>query len=199
VRLAVAAGLLLLAPGAFAAAPEYALVPAQSTLTFVGVQQGEKFTGKFPAFTARVRYAPGDLAGSSLEATIEVPKLDTASQDRDQALAGGEWFDFAKYPTASFRTVAIRPAPKGAVADAQLSIKGHTRRILFPFTWTASATGAVLDARVTLDRLEFGLGAGEWADESIIGRTVEVAVHLVLVPVPTPAPAPVKPPARKTG
>jgi polyisoprenoid-binding protein YceI len=35
---------------------------------------------------------------------------------------------------------------------------------------------------VRLDRRDFGLGTGEWADESVVARPVEVNVHLTLRP-----------------
>jgi polyisoprenoid-binding protein YceI len=163
-----------------AAAPLYAVVPAQSSLSFVGTQQGEKFTGAVRDFDARIEYAADDLATSKLDVTIRVKSMDTKSPDRDQALATADWFDFAKFPTATFRTVAIRATPSGPVGDADLTIKGRTKRIAFPFVWKATGTGATLDARVTLDRLDFGLGAGDWADESMVGRKVDVVVHLAL-------------------
>ncbi len=177
------------------AAPSYVVVPAQSSLNFVGTQQGEKFTGAIRDFDARIAYAADDLATSRLDVTIGVKSMDTKSPDRDQALATADWFDFAKFPTATFRTVAIRATPTGPVGDADLTIKGHTKRIAFPFTWKPAGTGATLDARVTLDRLDFGLGAGDWADESTVGRKVEVVVHLTLVAGPASTPA--KPPAGK--
>ena len=88
----------------------------------------------------------------------------------------------------------MRATATGAVADADVTIKGRTKRIAFPFTWSGRAGGATLDARVTLDRLDFGLGAGEWADESMVGRKVDVIVHLTLGPPAVPAtPPPAKP------
>ena len=174
------------------AAPLYSVVAAQSSLTFVGTQQGETFTGTIRDFDAAIRYAPDDLAGSKLDVTIRVKSIDTRSPDRDQALATGDWFDFARFPTATFRTVAIRAGATGPVGDADLTIKGHTKRIAFPFVWKATGPSATLDARVTLDRLDFDLGGGEWADESAVGRKVEVVVHLALAPA-APAPAGRKP------
>lgn len=190
---ALGAGILAAMPAA--AAPLYAVVPAQSSLSFVGTQQGEKFTGAIRDFDARIEYAPDELATSKLDVTIRVKSMDTKSPDRDQALATADWFDFAKFPTATFRTVAIRATPSGPVGDADLTIKGRSKRIAFPFSWKASANGATLDAHVTLDRLDFGLGAGDWADESMVGRTVEVVVHLTLAAPPAPAP-PAKPTAK---
>ena len=177
--------LALAAAAAHAEAPVWSVVPAQSSVTFVGTQQGEKFTGAFATFTARIQFAPADAASSRFEAVLQMASVATRSVERDDALATSAWFDNMHYPVATFRTVAVHAAAAGAAggtADADLTIKGRTRRIVFPFGWQARPGGALLDARVTLDRLEFGVGAGEWADESIIGHQVEVIVHLVLVP-----------------
>jgi cytochrome b561 len=184
---AVGAGLVLLSTAALAA-PLRPVVAAQSALSFIGTQQGERFTGVFREFDARIEYTTGDLPGSRFEVTIPLKSLDSKSADRDQSLATADWFDFSHFPTATFRTVTMRATPNGVVADADLTIKGRTQRIAFPFTWKESATGATLDARLTLDRLTFGLGAGEWADDSTVGRKVEVVVHLTLGPAPVAAP-----------
>ncbi len=169
------------------AAPVHPILFAQSSLAFSGNQQGERFTGVFRSFEARIEFAVDDLAGSRLEVTIPLKALDSKNTERDQALATRDWFDVGRYPTATFRTLTMRPAAGGAVADAELSIKGHTKRLTFPFTWKATATGATLEAHVTLDRLDFGLGEGEWADDDTIGRKIGVLVHLTLgLPVPSP-------------
>jgi polyisoprenoid-binding protein YceI len=187
-RLALAAlGICALVATPAAAAPRYTVDAAQSSLGFVGTQQGEKFTGAIRDFDAQVEYAADDLAASKLEVIIRLKSMDTKSPDRDQALATADWFDFAKYPTATFRTVAIRSTASGPVGDADLTIKGHTKRIAFPFAWKTAGAGATLDARVTLDRLDFGLGGGDWADESMVGLKVEVVVHLTLAAAPAPA------------
>ena len=168
-----------------AAAPAWTVDPAQSTLTFVGTQQGEKFTGTIKRFRAAIRFAPADLATSSLDVSMDLTSIDTKSPDRDQALATDTWFDYKRYATATFKSVGpLRASAQGATADADLTLRGKTKRIAFPFRWTAAGTNATLDARVTLDRMDFGLGAGEWADDSVIGHKVDVIVHLRLTPAP---------------
>ena len=177
----VVAGLCWL-PAA-SAAPAWTMDPTQSTLSFIGTQQGEKFTGVIKRFRPVVRYAPGDLPGSSLDVSMDLTSIDTKSPDRDQALATDAWFDYKHFATATFKSVgALRASAGGATADADLTIRGKTKRIVFPFRWSATGTGATLDARVTVDRMDFGLGTGEWADDSAVGHKVDVVVHLVLKP-----------------
>jgi polyisoprenoid-binding protein YceI len=168
------------ASAAWADAPAYSAVAAQSSVTFVGTQQGERFSGVIRDFDARVAYASDEISTSRMDVVIRLASLDTKNEERDQELAGADWFDVARYPTASFRVATIRMTPAGPVGDAELTIKGHTKQLAFPFTWTADGGSATLDARVTLDRLDFGLGAGEWADETIVAHKVEVIVHVRL-------------------
>jgi polyisoprenoid-binding protein YceI len=175
--------LALVLPGlAPAAPPLLSADPAQSSLSFVATQQGEKFTGQVKSFQATVQYAAEDLAASHLEASMDIKSIDTKSSERDQALAGSDWFDVAHYPKATFRTTAIRMTAAGPEADAELTLRGHLQKIVFPFRYAPAGSGATLDAKVRLDRRDFGLGTGEWADESVVARPVEVHVHLALRP-----------------
>jgi cytochrome b561 len=178
--LCAALALLALPIAAQAAVPTWAVDPARSTLTFEGSQQGEKFTGTFAKFQALVQYDEKEIADSKIEVTIDLRSVDSHAKDRDQTLTGSDFFDVAHQPSATFRTVAMRMTARGPTADADLTIKGKTQRIAFPFRFTVNGSDATLDGRVTLDRLDYGLGAGEWADESVVGRKVEVTTHLVL-------------------
>ena len=160
-------------------------VATGSTLQFQGAQQGEKFVGAIRAYDAKIAFDPADTAHSLFDVSMQLKSIDSTSLERDQAMQTVDWFDTGHYPLATFRTVAFRSRGTGWVADADLSSKGRTKRIAFPFQFQKSATGAILDAKVALNRLDFGLGAGEWADDSMVGHRVEVWVHLVLA-----APAP---------
>ena len=180
-------------------------VQAGSSLQFQGTQQGEKFTGAIKQFDARINFDPGQLANSSFEVTMQLKSMDTRSTERDLAMQTSDWFDVSHYPIATFKTTSFRQTPQGVAADADLTIKGRSKHIIFPFVWQKTPAGATLDAKVPLDRLDFGLGAGEWSDESMVGHRVDVIVHLVLGPaVATPDPvAPksnvhqTKPPSQK--
>jgi len=181
-RASVLAALLVASTAAWSQAPDYPVRANASSVTFEGRQQGERFTATLRSFDARIRYSPDDLSGSLFDVTLQLRSVDSRNAERDQAMATPDWFDVARYPVATFKTVDFRTTPTGVVADADLTIRGRTKRIVFPFTFVRSASGATLDARVALDRLDFGLGAGEWSDESTIAHRVEVSVHLTLDP-----------------
>ena len=174
----------LLGMGAIAHAAQWLQQPG-STLSFSGTQQGEPFKGAFGTFQSDVRFDPAALADAHLDVRIDIASADTANSERDQTMLGSDFFDSARFPKARFTTSAIREvAPGKYEADAQLSIRDKTVKLKFPFSWQGDAGSAELLAQVSLDRLAFGIGTGDWEDEGTVGRTVTVDVRLKLKPKP---------------
>ncbi len=150
-----------------------------SSLKFTGIYQEEPFVGTFP-FKASIIFDAAKLATSQLDVEISVTGVNSENEERDTALADPVWFDFAKYPQARFVTESISRTATGYVAQANLTIRGISRKIKFPFTFVESKGAAKLTAQVTLNRLDFGLGAGEWEDAELIAHEVQVDVVLTL-------------------
>jgi polyisoprenoid-binding protein YceI len=154
---------------------------AGSTLKFSGIQQGEAFEGGFGRFTSSIRFDPTALAEAKFDVSIDIASADSANSERDETLLGAEFFDSTRFPKARFVTSAFRQiAPGKFEADATLTIRDKSVALKFPFTWTGDAKAAELKAKVTLDRLAFDVGTGEWEDEETVGRKVDVNVYLKL-------------------
>ena len=170
--------LLLLLP-LHAGATDYVVDPARSHLSFSGSAQGEAFEGRFARYSATVSI---DGAATSVTAEVDVTSVDTQNSERDETLATAEFFDFAKFPKATFRTTACRAAGAGRFeCDAELTIRDKTVKLAFPFTINEGGK-ATLDAKVTLDRTQFDVGTGDWSGEDAVAHAVEVTVHLALAP-----------------
>lgn len=171
-----------------AQAKSWSVDAAASKLGFIGSYQEEPFSGKFP-FEAIIEFDPSALALAKLDVTVSVSKVDSENEERDAALSEPDWFDFAKFPQARFVTTAIKETASGYLADATLTIRNTTRKITFPFSWSERDGIATLKAKITLNRLDYGLGAGEWEDPEVIGHEVEVNVLVIARPKPSPKPA----------
>lgn len=153
-----------------------------SKLSFEGTQQGEVFSGQFKKFNAQIMFDPTDLAHAKFDVSVDIASVDSQNSERDDAVRGTDWFDSQRFPQARFVTTAFRALGPGKFeADASLSIRGKTIPLKFPFSWKVNNGGAELNAQVTLDRLAFGIGAGDWADEELVGAKVKVSVDLKLV------------------
>jgi polyisoprenoid-binding protein YceI len=159
----------------------YTRVCGVSHLQFVGKQQGEAFTGEFKEFYGVIDFDPLKLATSKLNINIDLRSVGSKSPDRDSALATAAWFDTGKTPIANFVTTQIKAVDKTHyLADATLQIKTYKKPVKFSFSFVTDPKGARLIGTAKLNRLDFALGAGEWADASVIGHDVDVKVDLVL-------------------
>jgi polyisoprenoid-binding protein YceI len=148
-------------------------------LGFVASWEGSEFEGVFHHFDAAVAFDPADLAGSHFEVKVDVTSTDTQSSDRDEGLADPEWFDFAHYPQATFVTSSIGALSDGRYeAKGTLTIKGVSREVSFPFTWREQDGTAKLQGETVLQRTDFHIGEGEWAEDDSIGMSVRVLADL---------------------
>lgn len=152
-----------------------------SSLTFVALYDGGEFEGRFENFDTRITLDPEQPDGGCLQAVIRIVSVNTENEERDDALVGNDWFTLAKYPEARFVTTGIRHlTDHNYVADARLTIRDMTRELRFPFTFDVTGDAARLQAEVTLNRLDYHIGQGDWADDDLIGYPVRVRVDLHL-------------------
>jgi polyisoprenoid-binding protein YceI len=179
---AFAAPLLLLAAGA-AAAADWTLRPDGSSLRFSGTAQGEAFEGRFAEFAPKIRFDPAALDGARFEVTVKLASADSKNQERDETLAGTDFFDVANYPEARFIATEFAAREDGGFeARGALELRGTRQPVTLVFRWQAVEGGARLEGEARLDRTAFGVGGGDWADPEMIAHEVEVKTTLVLAP-----------------
>jgi polyisoprenoid-binding protein YceI len=173
----LAGGLLLASP--VWAADSWTTVPSDSALTFQGTQMGADFTGQFQSFSADIAFSPDDLAGSKVDVTIDMMSAATGSADRDTQIPQGPWFAAEDHPTARFVTTAIAPgADGGYLAQADLTIRDVTKPVEIPFTVAIDGAKAVADGSLTIDRVDYHVGLGEWESGDAVGREVTITFHV---------------------
>lgn len=180
-RWAPVLGLLLAGVAGVAAAAEWRLDPAGSRLALQASYQGEPVPAVVKQFDTRLRFDPENLAGSRLEVRVKLPSVDFGSSDIDEAVRAPEWFDFARFPDATFVSTDIRRvAPDRYLARGTLQLKGAARAVAVPFSWNASDKSAAMKGELTLNRTNFGVGTGEWQAGDLIGLDVKVVFDLRL-------------------
>ncbi len=164
-------------------AKDWQMDPAHSALRFSGVYQDSPFRGQFKQFTPTISFDPAALAVAKFDVLVATKSADAGDEDKNSTLATPDFFYPDKFPTAHFLTKSFRKTGEGAYeADAELTIRDKTHALKFPFQWSESGGRATLMAKVTLDRLDYAVGGGEWADDGTIGRRIDVEVDLALLP-----------------
>jgi polyisoprenoid-binding protein YceI len=169
-----------------AEATRYALDSSKSTLVYGFVQAGAKNQGKFAHFAVSLEFSAENVAASHLSVNVDVKSLNTGDAQRDEALRSDDFFAVQKYPQATFTATQIAQTASGFDAVGKLTIRGVTRDVHVPFSFrTASEQGhnvGYLAGTLSLRRLDFGLGQGEWKSTEWIANEVSVTYSLRLQP-----------------
>ena len=167
----------------FAYAADWKMDAADSRLDFAATFEKVPAPGVFKEFDTRLRFDADKPAGSRLDVSIKVSSADMNSADINKAIAGPEWFDFARHPQAEFHSTDIRRSPtnpKIYVARGTLTLKGVQQSVELQFTWNAAADSASMEGGFTAKRAAFGIGTGEWAASDVIGPDVTVKFRVRL-------------------
>jgi polyisoprenoid-binding protein YceI len=158
-----------------ALAADWRMDPAPSRLEFIATFEKTAAPGVFKEFDTRLRFEPDKPEAGKLDVTVRVTSADMKSSDVNRAIRGPEWFDFADFPQAEFHAADIRRvAPGRYLARGVLTLKGMKRDLEVPFTWQESANAATMEGELSVERLQFGIGTGEWANGNTIGLGVRV-------------------------
>ena len=153
-----------------------------STLTFIALQEGAAFEGRFEEFQIDIQFSPDQLAASHLTVSVDTGSVDTMLAARDEALRAPEFFDAMQWPVARFEASSFTSLGGSSYeAAGQLTIRDQTHSIAIPFEYADTPAGPVLHGELVIPRLLFGIGLGEWSDTRIIGADVRVLFDLQLV------------------
>jgi polyisoprenoid-binding protein YceI len=107
--------------------------------------------------------------------------LDTQDKDRNDMLAGADLFDVQKYPTAQYVANSFAKRANGQLeAAGKLTLRGVTRDLRIPLTIRDTPNGVELSGEVTIERLDYGVGQGDWRATDSVGNEVKVQFKVPL-------------------
>jgi polyisoprenoid-binding protein YceI len=157
----------------------------RSEIRFVSKQMGAAVEGRFRKWKANVDFRPKEPAKSRAEFEIELASVDLASEESEAEIRKTVWFDTAKFPVAHFTSSAVKDLGGDRFEIAgRLSIKGTARDVVIPVVLKKDAGGnSVAQGQFTLNRLDYRIGEGMWADTGTVANEVAVRIRMVLPPV----------------
>jgi polyisoprenoid-binding protein YceI len=176
--------LALCGASALAQARDWTLDPAHSTLRFRATQQGEPFEGGFGRFNTTVAFDAAKPESIAIATEIDMASVSTENAERDSAIIMPEWFHIERFPKAQFRTLGcVARSASTYDCKAELTLRDKTQPLTFSFSWTEQTDGSTrLQASTKLNRLDYDVGGGDWADPESVGLDVEVLVDVRLTP-----------------
>ena len=87
-----------------------------------------EYTGIFSGATGSLQLDPTKLEASKLNISIPVQSITTTSPKLTEELKGDQWFNSAKFPSATFVSTSISPAADGSFkVSGNLTLHGVTK------------------------------------------------------------------------
>jgi len=173
---------MLAALSAHAEVETYTIDKSHSSVKFSVRHFVAKTTGNFSEFEGTLKIDREDLTQSSVEASIQIPSVDTDNQKRDAHLQEDDYFNAAKYPVMTFKSTQWKATDDKDEfkVTGDLSFNGITKPVTLDVEVLGFAEGmrgiylSGWEATTTLDRTEWGLTAGQPA----VGNEVEVTINI---------------------
>ena len=131
-RLLVLLALSALFSNARADVETYKIDPVHSSTGFTLRHILSKFTSSFTKTNGSITVDRDNLEKSSVEATVEIASVSTADPKRDGHIKSPDFFDAAKFPTATFKSKSWKKTGESTFdVTGDLTIKDVTKEVIF--------------------------------------------------------------------
>ncbi|HEX5339643.1 MAG TPA: YceI family protein [Gammaproteobacteria bacterium] len=160
-------------------------VPAASRISFNISQAGAPLQGTFGDYDGLICIGTDDATADHIKVQIRTSSVNTQLPELDEALRGADFFDVAHWPQATFESESVRALGQGHYeVQGKLTLRDVTRSLKVPFTFNpGSKDGARLEGHLSIQRLDYHIGLGQWADTRWIGNQVDIEFSVMLKPV----------------
>lgn len=151
-----------------------------------------KVKGVFESYTADIEAADlADLSTATISFNINTASINTRSEDRDNHLKSGDFFDADVYPTITFTSTNVTKKSGDTYAvTGDLTIKDVTKSVTFDTEFNGKGTNPWgqdvygFEAETSINREEFGLtwNAALETGGVLVGKDIKISVELEVNP-----------------
>ena len=144
----------------------YSIEPSHTQVTFSVSHFGfTEYSGLFSGASGSLQIDPAHPATAKLEVSMPVASVQTTSAKLDGELKGDQWFDAARFPTATFASTKVTPAGSGrATIAGNLTLHGVTRPVILQARFVGAGVNPLdksetigFSATGTIKRSAFGV------------------------------------------
>jgi polyisoprenoid-binding protein YceI len=141
------------------ASAQYKPVPEGSSIKFKIKNFGFDVTGSFGGLQGNIHFDPQNESADSFDVSIDASTINTDNSLRDKHLKDETYFDINNYPRIRLVSSKVAADKSGAyILTGQLTIKGKSKAISFPFTAIPSDDGYAFKGSFKIERKDFGVG-----------------------------------------
>ena len=135
--------------------------------------------GDFTGLKATIQFDVKNPGAGSISATIDARTVSTGIGLRNHHLRSEEqYLNTDKYPTISFHSTKIEKTGDSYTATGDLTLKGVSKPVKIPFTFTPNGNSGVFKGQFVIKRGDFNIGGkpgGSTGDDVTISLEVPVS------------------------
>ena len=137
---------------------------------------GRGAEGTFKGLQGTIEFDPRDPAAGQIDVTVDVNTIDTGNKTQNKHARGEGWFAAETYPTIRFQSTRFGKDKNGYTVTGNLTLRGVTKEITFPFTFTPRGDGGVFTGEFEVERKAYGIEGtfGQFA----VSNTFEVELRV---------------------
>lgn len=140
--------------------------------------------GRFAKYQVAIQGDPAAPDTASVRLDIDARSINTENASRDEHLRSADFFDVAKHPRITFVSREVLREGERVRVRGTLTMHGVSKDLDLDFQGAEGVNGAGVPtwsyrATLTLDRLDYGIGADSIAAKISLKRPVELNLLLV--------------------
>ena len=151
-------------------------IAPENEILFKIKNSGLTVDGSFKGLTGNILFDSKNIATSSFDVNIDTKTIKTGNNTRDGHLKKKEYFDVDNFPSINFKSKKIDLTKSGYLVTGNLTLKGISKEIKIPFTYTENNNGGVFNGSFTINRLDYKVGDSSWilSDDATIVLNIKV-------------------------
>jgi polyisoprenoid-binding protein YceI len=143
-----------------------------SSIDFVIKNLGINVDGSFNQFSISAKFN-SEGALEHISSQIKVASITTGIESRDEHILEEDYFNAQKHEFITLKSTAInRLVDKSYTVDANLTIKGITKRVQVPVEVKKLSGGYEIKSNFEINRRDFDVGGGGF----VMGKIVKIRV-----------------------
>lgn len=162
----------------------YQIDPVHSSVGFTLRHLVSNFSSSFTKVSGSIAFDAAAPGKSSVDATVEIASVSTASEKRDNHIKSPDFFDAVTFPNATFKSKSwVKSGENTFDVTGDLTIKDVTKEVVLKAVLLATAPGrggSVLtgwEVTTTIKKSEFGV-AGPAMLSATLGDEVAIKISI---------------------
>lgn len=152
---------------------------SKSTITFQIKNMGINTGGNIGGLHADINFSKDRPEASTITATVDVNTINTDNDKRDTHLKSADFFDAARYPKITMKSVSIKHKSRNNyLGSFNVTIKDKTNLVAVPFTYTIAGNTAIFNGSFKIKRSDYDIGS----TSLVLGNEVTIAINIETTP-----------------